>query len=84
MSREWEKQRTQTLLGMSQQETAAHNQAAAQARAQQTAAWGDIASGISSGVTAGMSAGGGAKLSPGETHIPGYGITGQTQETYTP
>ena len=54
MSREWEKQRTQTLLGMSQQETAAHNQAAAQARAQQTAAWGDIAGGIASGVSMGM------------------------------
>ena len=48
MSREWEKERTQTLLGMSQQETAAHNQAAAQARSQQTEAWGDIAGGVGS------------------------------------
>ena len=35
---------------MSQQETAAHNQAAAQAQAQQTEAWGDIAGGVSAGV----------------------------------
>ena len=54
MSRQWEKERTQTLLGMSQQETAMHNQAAAQARAQQTAAWGDIAGGIASGISMGM------------------------------
>ena len=54
ISREWETTRTQTLLGMSQQETAAHNEAAAQARAQQTEAWGDIAGGISKVATAGV------------------------------
>ena len=50
ISREWEKTRVQTLMGMGQQETAAHNQAAAQAQAQQTEAWGDIAGGVSAGV----------------------------------
>jgi len=54
MSREWEKTRTQTLMGMAQQETAAHQQAAAQAQAQQTAAWGDIAGGVTAGITMGM------------------------------
>ena len=50
MSREWEKERTQTLLGMKQQETAAQQMAAQQAQAQATSAWGDIAGGIASGV----------------------------------
>ena len=54
MSRQWEKERIQTLMGMGQQETAAHNLAAAQARAQQTEAWGDIASGVGSATTGGM------------------------------
>ena len=57
MSRQWEKERIQTLMGMGQQETAAHNLAAAQARAQQTEAWGDIASGVGSATTGGIDAG---------------------------
>jgi len=59
MSRNWEKERIQTLMGMRQSEAAAYSQAAMQSQAQATEAWGDIAGGITSGITAGMGGGGG-------------------------
>jgi len=48
MSRDMERNRVMTLMGMSQSEMAAHNQNAAAAQAQATQAWGDIAGGVGS------------------------------------
>ena len=53
MARDMERNKVMTLMGMSQSEMAAHNQAAAQAQAQQTEAWGDIAGGVSAGIAGG-------------------------------
>ena len=53
MSRDMERNKQMTLMGMSQSEQAAHNQNAAAAQAQQTQAWGDIAGGV--GAAAGAS-----------------------------
>ena len=59
MSREAQKQRIQTLMGMKQQETAAFSREAQIAQGQAMQGIGDIAGGIASGITAGMSGGGG-------------------------
>ena len=53
MSRDMERNKIMTLMGMSQSEQAAHQQNAAAAQAQQTQAWGDIAGGV--GAAAGAS-----------------------------
>ena len=57
MSRDMERNKVMTLMGMSQSEMAAHNQKAAQAEAQMWEGAGDIAGGITSGITAGIDAG---------------------------
>ena len=57
MSRDMERDKTMTLMGMSQQEVAAHNQAAAQGEAQMWSGIGTAAGGVTSGVTAGIDAG---------------------------
>ena len=54
MSRDMERNKTMTLMGMSQSEIAAHNQAAAQAEAQMWSGAGDIAGGVTSGITMGL------------------------------
>jgi G:T/U-mismatch repair DNA glycosylase len=48
MSRDMERNKIMTLMGMSQSEMAAHRQNAAAAQAQATEAWGDIAGGVGS------------------------------------
>ena len=48
MSRDMERNKVMTLMGMSQSEQAAHQQNAAAAQAQATQAWGDIAGGVGS------------------------------------
>ena len=48
MSRDMERNKVMTLMGMSQSEQAAHRQNAAAAQAQATQAWGDIAGGVGS------------------------------------
>ena len=57
MSRDMERNKVMTLMGMSQSEMAAHNQAAAQGEAQMWSGVGDIGSAVTSGVTAGIDAG---------------------------
>jgi len=57
MSRDMERDKIMTLMGMSQQEVAAHNQAAAQGEAQMWSGIGTAAGGVTSGVTAGIDAG---------------------------
>jgi len=52
MSRDMERNKIMTLMGMSQSEQAAHQQNAAAAQAQATQAWGDIAGGVGSMATA--------------------------------
>ena len=54
MSRDMERNKQMTLMGMSQSEMAAHNQAAAQGEAQMWSGAGDIAGGITSGITMGL------------------------------
>ena len=51
MSRDMERNKVMTLMGMSQSEQAAHQQNAAAAQAQQTQAWGDIAGGVGAGAS---------------------------------
>ena len=46
MSRNMERNKVMTMMGMSQSEMAAHNQNAAAAQAQATEAWGDVAGGV--------------------------------------
>lgn len=58
MSRDMERNKQMTLMGMSQQEMAAYNQQAAQGKAQMWSGVGDIAGGITSGITAGIGGGG--------------------------
>ena len=54
MSRDMERNKIMTLMGMSQSEMAAHNQAAAQGEAQMWSGIGDIAGGVTSAVTMGL------------------------------
>ena len=54
MSRDMERNKVMTLMGMSQSEMAAQNQAAAQAEAQMWRGVGDIAGGITSGISMGL------------------------------
>ena len=54
MSRDMERNKVMTLMGMSQSEMAAQNQAAAQAEAQMWSGVGDIAGGITSGISMGL------------------------------
>ena len=54
MSRDMERNKVMTLMGMSQSEMAAHNQAAAQGEALMWSGVGDIAGGVTKGVTMGM------------------------------
>ena len=51
MSRDMERNKVMTLMGMSQSEQAAHQQNAAAAQAQQTPAYGDIAGGVAAGAS---------------------------------
>ena len=57
MSRDMERQKIMTLMGMSQSEQAAHNQAAAAGEAQMWAGVGDVAGAVTTGVTQGIKAG---------------------------
>ena len=57
MSRDMERNKVMTLMGMSQQEMAAYNQQAAQAEAQKWSGIGDIGGAVMGGVTAGIDAG---------------------------
>jgi len=57
MSRDMERDKVMTLMGMSQQEMAAYNQQAAQGEAQMWSGIGTAAGGVTSGVTAGIDAG---------------------------
>ena len=57
MSREMERNRIMTLMGMSQSEMAAYNQQAAQSEAQMWSGIGDVAGAVTGGVTAGIEAG---------------------------
>ena len=54
MSRDMERQKVMTLMGMSQSEIAAYNQQAAQGKAQMYSGLGDIAGGITSGISMGL------------------------------
>ena len=54
MSREMERNKVMTLMGMSQSEMAAYNQQAAQGEAQMWSGVGDIAGGVTSGITMGL------------------------------
>ena len=54
MSRDMERNKIMTLMGMSQSEMAAHNQKAAQGEAQMWSGIGDIAGGVTSAVTMGL------------------------------
>jgi len=54
MSRDMERQKVMTLMGMSQSEIAAYNQQAAQGEAQMYSGLGDIAGGITSGISMGL------------------------------
>jgi len=54
MSRDMERNKVMTLMGMSQSEMAAYNQQAAQGEAQMWSGVGDIAGGITSGITMGL------------------------------
>ena len=54
MSREMERNKVMTLMGMSQSEMAAHNQQAAQSEAQMWSGLGDIAGGVTSGISMGL------------------------------
>ena len=54
MSRDMERNKIMTLMGMSQSEMAAHNQAAAQGEAQMWSGVGDIAGGVTSGISMGL------------------------------
>jgi len=54
MSRDMERNKVMTLMGMSQSEMAAYNQQAAQGEAQMWSGAGDIAGGITSGITMGL------------------------------
>ena len=56
-SRDWERDKIGTLLGMAQGETAAAAQGVAAARAAKAQAWGGAISGIGSSITAGISSG---------------------------
>jgi len=57
MSRDMERNKIMTLMGMSQSEMAAHNQAAAAGEAQMWAGIGQIGGAVTSGITSGISAG---------------------------
>ena len=57
MSRDMERNKVMTLMGMSQQEMAAYNQQAAAGEAQMWSGIGDVGSAAMSGVTAGIDAG---------------------------
>ena len=57
MSRDMERNRIMTLMGMSQSEMAAYNQQAAAGEAQMWAGIGDVAGAVTGGVTAGVDAG---------------------------
>ena len=57
MSREMERNKVMTLMGMSQSEMAAHNQAAAAGEAQMWSGIGDVGGAVTSGITAGIDAG---------------------------
>jgi len=57
MSRDMERNKTMTLMGMSQSEMAAHRQAAAAGEAQMWSGIGDVGGAITSGVTSGIKAG---------------------------
>ena len=57
MSRDMERNRIMTLMGMSQSEMAAYNQQAAQSEAQMWSGIGDVAGAVTGGVTAGIEAG---------------------------
>ena len=59
MSRDMERNKIMTLMGMSQSEMAAHNQAAAAGEAQMWGGIGQIGGAITSGITAGIGSGGG-------------------------
>jgi hypothetical protein len=57
MSREMERNKVMTLMGMSQQEMAAYNQQAATGEAQMWSGIGNVGSAVTGGVTAGIDAG---------------------------
>ena len=57
MSRDMERNKVMTLMGMSQSEMSAHNQAAAAGEAQMWSGIGDIGGAVTSGITAGIDAG---------------------------
>ena len=57
MSREMERNKVMTLMGMSQSEMSAHNQAAAAGEAQMWSGIGDVGGAVTSGITAGIDAG---------------------------
>ena len=57
MSRDMERNKVMTLMGMSQSEMAAHNQAAAQGEAQMWSGIGDVGGAITGGITSGIDAG---------------------------
>jgi len=57
MSRDMERNRIMTLMGMSQSEMAAYNQQAAAGEAQMWSGIGDVAGAVTSGVTAGVEGG---------------------------
>ena len=57
MSRNWERDKVSTMLGMSQQEVAAYRQQAAMAEQQKQDAMAGVASSVMTGVTAGVSSG---------------------------
>ena len=57
MSRDMERNKVMTLMGMSQSEMAAHNQKAAQGEAQMWSGIGDVGGAITGGITSGIDAG---------------------------